>query len=70
MTFQEAIGWMKRGEKIKRAHWKSIYIFCENNRVLMSQGFRSPWYYTFKNMDIFSNDWVIKTNAPSLEDDE
>lgn len=70
MTYQEAVGWMKRGEKIRRSHWKSMFIFCKDNKILMTQGCRAPWYYTFKNMDIFANDWVIATNASPFDEDE
>ena len=68
MTFEEAIAWMKRGENIKRAHWRSTFIFCKNNKVMMTQGYRKPWHYEFSHMDIFSNDWRIDTSNTDREE--
>ncbi len=63
MKFEEAIAWMKRGEKIKRGHWKSYYIFAsEDKKILMTNGYKKSWYYAIKRDDVFSNDWKISTN--------
>lgn len=71
MTFQEALGWMKRGEKIKRAHWKSMFIFCSSDdKVLMGGGYGKSWYYQIKNRDLFANDWMISTNNSFEEEDD
>lgn len=70
MTFEEAVAWMKRGERIKRAHWRSAYLFLENDKVKMSMGFRRPWHYNFKNHDITATDWLIHADKSFDDDDE
>jgi hypothetical protein len=70
MEFEAAIKCLKEGERIKRSHWKAAYLKIENKRVKMCMGFRKPWYYTFRNDDIFATDWVIDTNHMFVDEAE
>ena len=70
MNFEEAVSWLKRGERIKRGHWKSAYLIIQNGKIKMRMGFRKPWHYTFLNHDITATDWLIKTDHQYDDDDE
>jgi len=69
MKFEEAVSWLKRGERIKRKDWKSAYLLMIDGKVKMTMPFRNPWYYQFRQHDITATDWLIKAN-PLLEDEE
>ena len=70
MTFEEAITCLKNGERIKRSNWKSSYLCIIQKRIKMRQGFRKPWCYTFKDFDIFADDWKISVAHLFYEDEE
>ena len=69
MEFENAIKLLKKGERIKRSHWRSAYLEIIQNRVKMRMGYRKPWGYIFKDNDIFATDWVISTKF-DYEDDQ
>lgn len=70
MDFEQAIACMKQGERIKRAGWKCAYLKIENKKVKMCMGFRKPWFYQFRNHDIFANDWLIDTSLDFVDDED
>lgn len=69
LKFEDAISWMKRGEMIKRSHWKSAYVFIDKGKVKMRMGTRKPWHYNFRNDDINATDWLIKPMDAYMDDD-
>ena len=70
MEFEEAVKWLKKGERIKRSSWKVAYLKIDNKRVKMCMAFRKPWPYIFKDYDIFASDWVIDTNLMFVDDEK
>ena len=69
MQFEEAIKHMKAGERIKRSNWKSAYLQIVNKKIMMSMGFRKPWFYNFRHHDIFADDWLIETRFECADDE-
>ena len=69
MEFEEAIRCLKKGERIKRSHWRSAYLMVENKRIKMCMRFRKPWAFVFKDYDIFATDWLIDTSLMYVDDD-
>lgn len=70
MEFEEAIKWLKKGERIKRGNWKSAFLKIDNKKVMMCLGFKKPWSYQFRNHDIFATDWAISTSHMFVDDDK
>lgn len=69
MEFEEAIKWLKKGERIKRAHWKTAYLKVDQKRIKMCMRYRKSWSYVFKDYDIFASDWLIDTSLMFVDDD-
>lgn len=69
MEFEEALSRLKKGERIKRSHWKSSYLIIEDKRIKMKMGFRKPWHYQITNIDIFATDWKISVAHLFYEDE-
>lgn len=68
MKFEEAIGWLKKGEKIRRKEWSQIYIYLKDQRVLMSGlSKKKCWAHSFNYKDVFADDWVIETRDNKYE---
>lgn len=70
MKFEEALECLKKGERIKKAHWKTAYLKMVDKKVKMHLGFRKPWYYRFSQYDILSDDWLISTSHMFVDDDD